>query len=1136
MTSGTVRIALFGQPRVVSEDGSREYVLPRKTLNVLGYLVLNSKRPPTRDAVAFSLFPDEDEDKARGSLRRNLSYLLSALPSTDDGEPYVIADADRVAWNPSAPAHVDVFAFERAIADGRDDDALAEYAGVLLPTLYDEWTTADRERLREAANDALARTIARDRSLRRFDAATISARRLLEDDPWREDIVRQLMSIRYEAADRAGALATFAQFAAQLSDEMHAEPMAETTAVRDAILRGARLATSEPSGGKRTASDAALPFVGREESMMRALERWHASADGSAGALFLAGEAGIGKSRFVTELARAIEREGGMTIVGETSAAGERHPYEAVIEALRSAPAMRSGEPSRLDQLLDEHSQATLSDDRSARLRLFGTIQKAVRELARARPLAIVLEDLHWAGPATIDLIGFLIEHLAAAPVLLVVTYRNDELPRSHFIRGLILEVERSERVTRLLLGRLVGLDAVRAVKDAAPPNLTDDALAAAVAWSEGVPLFLAEAVRDIAAGRAFSGDLNRVVGERLARLSSEGETALHYGAVLGSRFELETLAAATGWRDDELVDALASSMELGIIRAGARSRGLMFAFSHHLIHGAILARIPESDRTRIHAFVARALRTLFGGGERALEIAQHYAAGGDARHAAEYYANGARYALGVYANADARDAATAGLALTSAVEQDRELRYDLIATRERALARTVAPAERRDDAELLCELAGADEQRLCHGLERLIAALRNDKAAQRIAFARLEVLANSSERAAALFEKAVATEAFSDGEFRAASAAAVRASRHFDVLADPDASLRAQLLHVMALVYLGEPLEASEAIAALRPVAEGCSDPSLQMEFYNAAATTGTDGRRALALADAARSLECALLIGDRLAEAKSRLAVGWAAGAIGDGVRANAEYAQAITVFSDVGDMSGLSYAILNLAGSRGWFGDADGALSLLDELDALGLDQPWVILQGEAHRGTTLLRAGHLEPAERWFLSALKHARELGMAPYAAHIHAYLAEIAARRGRLPEACVELDAARAELAQLEQHVGVAQVHALGARVYAEMLDRVAARTSISAAVATTLETASCELPAKFWWDLAAASALLEDAAAADEFARKAARAFADEALSIPPDLAETYGRMSWNIDVFAYLSGREVTLTLAG
>jgi DNA-binding SARP family transcriptional activator/tetratricopeptide (TPR) repeat protein len=1137
LTSGTVRIALFGQPRVVSEDGSREYPLPRKTLNVLGYLILQSKRPPTRDAVAFTLFPDEDEEKARGSLRRNLFHLLSALPSTDGGEPFVRADAERVAWNPAAPAHVDVFAFERAIAEGRDDEALAEYGGMLLPTLYDEWTTADRERLREAANDALARTTARDRSLRRFDAASASARRLLDDDPWREDIVRQLMSIRYEAGDRAGALATFAQFAARMSQEMHADPMAETMAVRDAILRGTRLATSEPTAPKRPSNDAALPFVGRTDPLTSAIERWHASADGSTGALFVAGEAGIGKSRFVAELARAIEREGGVTIVGETSAGGERHPYEAVIEALRSTPALRAGGAAGLDRLLDEHAQATLSDDRSARIRLFGTIQKAVRELARARPLAIVLEDLHWAGPATIDLIGYLIERLAAAPVLFVGTYRDDELPRAHPVRGLIAEVERSERVTRLALERLTGADAAYAIAGAAPPNLTDAALAAAVAWSEGVPLLLVEAVRDIAAGRTVGGtDLSGVVGERLARLSSNAQTALHYGAVLGARFELETLAAATGWRENELVDALAPSMELGLIRVGARSRGLAFAFSHHVIHAATLACIPEVDRAPTHAFVARALRTLFTGGDRALEIAQHYAAAGDARHAAEQYAAGARYALDVYANADARAAATLGMDLTTTAERDRELRYDLIATRERALARMAASDEWRRDAEFLCELAGEDELRLCDGLERLIVALRNDKVAQRAAVARLGSLAETSGRAAALFEKAVATEAFFDGDFRTASAAAVRASRHFDALAEREASLRMQLLRVSAHFYLGDPMEAAEVVATLRPAAEACADLSLRMDFYFAAATTGSDGRRDLALADAGRSLECALLIGDRFAEAKARLAVGWAAGLAGDGARALHEYEQAVDVCSDIGDMLGVAGATLNLASARGWFGDAEGALRLLDELEALGLDQPWITLQGEVHRGMTLLRAGRLAMAERWFLSARAHAKELGTGPFAAHIHACLAEIHARCGRLPQACLELDAARVELEQLDLHVAVAQVHALAARVHAELLDVPAARGAIAAAVATAGDIPSLELSAKFYWDLAAVSELLGDAAAAGEFARKAARTFADEALSIPPDLAEAYGRMSWNIAAFAYLFGREVSVKLAG
>src|SRR5580658_6160295 len=91
----TIRIALLGQPRVLSADGSQEFPLPRKTLNVLAYLILNRKRPSTRDSVAFALFPDEDEEKARTSLRRNLSHLLAALP---DGRRYVKADLERVAW------------------------------------------------------------------------------------------------------------------------------------------------------------------------------------------------------------------------------------------------------------------------------------------------------------------------------------------------------------------------------------------------------------------------------------------------------------------------------------------------------------------------------------------------------------------------------------------------------------------------------------------------------------------------------------------------------------------------------------------------------------------------------------------------------------------------------------------------------------------------------------------------------------------------------------------------------------------------------------------------------------------------------------------------------------------------------
>ena len=97
-----------------------------------------------------------------------------------------------------------------------------------------------------------------------------------------------------------------------------------------------------------------------------------------------------------------------------------------------------------MEQLLDEHAQATLSDDRAARVRLFDSIQKAVLKLARARPLAIVIEDVHWAGAATIDLLGYLIDRLATAPVLIVCTYRDDELPAGHALRALVRDSQKA--------------------------------------------------------------------------------------------------------------------------------------------------------------------------------------------------------------------------------------------------------------------------------------------------------------------------------------------------------------------------------------------------------------------------------------------------------------------------------------------------------------------------------------------------------------------------------------------------------------------------------------------------------------------------------------------------------------------
>jgi DNA-binding SARP family transcriptional activator/tetratricopeptide (TPR) repeat protein len=1114
----SIRIALFGQPRVLSADGSREFPLPRKTLNVLAYLILNYRRPSTRDSIAFALFPDEDEERARNSLRRNLSYLLTALP---DGRQFVSADAERLAWNADAPASVDVIAFEEAVRDGRDADALAEYTGLLLPTLYDEWTVADRERLRDVYHEVLVRTIARERSDRRFEMATASAHRLLDDDPWREDVVRQLIAIRYEAGDRAGALATFERFAVRLREEMQAAPMPETIAIRDAVLRDVRLPSSEPRRVTPgvAASDPGLPFVGREAAMQVARACWHSAADGRSGVLFVQGEAGAGKSRFVTELARLVESEGGAVVRGYTAAGGEHRPYEAFVEALQGAP-----------DILDDHMKATLTDDRAARVRLFDAVRRRLSELSRRRVLVLVLEDMHWAGAATIDLLEFIVRRFEHEPILVVATYRSDELPRAHPIRSLRRQLHGRDGVAELALDRLSVTDAASAMRAALPAATEPAAIERAVAWAAGIPLLLNEAMRDLAAGRPSSApDIAGLVGERFARLSANAETALAFGALLGERFELSAIATVTGWRDDEIVEAIGEGIECGLLRATSRTPSLSFAFRHDLIRVAAVERIPEPDRTRAHGLIARALSAPGDGADaRAGEIARHFAAAGEPGRAAESYGRAARYALSVYANDDACEIATTGLALCDAADPaQRRLRYDLVACREESLTRIGALERRRADAKALVSLAQDDEAR-AGALERLFDAYREDDAMRGEVLDALEALARSSPRASRAFLFCSARDAFTHGEYAKARDAAVRAAQAFDAAGDSRSALLARFSLLGTLKVLAAFSEAEEAIKALRPVMESSDDLAMRAEFHRAASSALSEARRDVAIEDARRSLAFALRIGDRFAEARARQNVAAIVSKQGAYQEAIDEQERALAAYRDVGNEEGVAESILNLAAWRLHCGDFGECGRLLESLGSLDGYIPFTALKIAQLRGLLEARLGK-DTAERALLDVRHRAGVLALPLFRARLSRELAGVVASKGRSNDALDYVAEAIAELAPLENPATEAEAYALSARLRASLGDAPGARDHAAKAMSLV---AGIQSKGAIAWNAAAARALAGDDEAAMQLAETAVNAAVTEALGMPADLAETFLALPWHQHAVAYVWGRPVPL----
>ncbi|MDP9106368.1 MAG: AAA family ATPase, partial [Candidatus Eremiobacteraeota bacterium] len=330
-----LRICLFGGLRLLQSGRALKFAAPARAASLLAYLVVHREQQTSRDAIAFAFWPDDDEPRARANLRRHLALIAGALPS--GAEPPIVADNRSVRWNPLYPCTLDVAEFERLSAspDGAAD-ATALYLGDLLPTSYDEWILPERERLRSMHSANLERLAERYASAGDYASAIASTRALLLHDPWREDALRTLLSLRHAAGDRAGALQEYESFAQRLRRDLDVAPMPETVSRYESILR-----SREPAGGglasalERATAPATMPFVGRGEELLRLRQMWARAMRGLGGVAVISGEAGIGKSRLITEFGATVVAQGG-TIVAGAATFPEAMPYQAVIQALRS--------------------------------------------------------------------------------------------------------------------------------------------------------------------------------------------------------------------------------------------------------------------------------------------------------------------------------------------------------------------------------------------------------------------------------------------------------------------------------------------------------------------------------------------------------------------------------------------------------------------------------------------------------------------------------------------------------------------------------------------------------------------------------------------------------------------------------
>ncbi len=1123
-TGASVSIRLFGHADVSVAGAPVKFAKRATTLAMLALVILRRGAPISRESLAYTLFPEADESSALADLRRYLYLASKALPSRED-EPWLIVDADTVRWNDASGAFVDVVAFESLAADPHTQAAAIDlYAGDLLEDVYDDWVVAERERLRNRYLAILGESLERARAARDFPAAIAHAKRVLAADPWREDTLRALVAIRYESGDTAGALAEYENFSKRLRDELGVAPMPETVAVRASILRNdtvpgsvPRAAAAQPNAAPHT--DAMLPFVGRKYELSALRAAWGRAARGAGNLVLLSGEAGVGKSRLTAELARIAQAEGGRVFAG-TTGAPESMPYQALIEALRSAlplilarppaPARRDALARLLPELHDPASMQAelpeLSPER-ATSRLYDALIHVVRGLAAPRPLLLILEDLHWAGPASVDALGALVRDVGNAPVLIVATCRDEETPVDHPLRALQRALRTHRNVEEVALERLGEPEVAELV--ARVDGLRESAATLAqqlFAYSEGNALFLSEAIGGMLDDPCATFDVPAasvagLIGARVARLNDDARAVAEIAAVAGPGCNVALVREVSNLPAAAVARGLDELLDRRILREAGVRASYDYAFTHHLIAAAIYGEIEAGFRAQRHSRIARILERTSAAPR---EIARHFEAAGDGAMASGWYLSAARQAAAVHAYGDASE--LAGRALEHASSE--ELRAEALGVRETARGRSGDRSGQRADIDALERLAGGDPHRRFDALGRRVLLERSlgESSDEGRAVAALELLASELDEAArahALLQRAI------HAGLRSRPAEGIGPAREslaiYEGLGDGRGQLECLFQLVDFTTNTGD-LEASRRyLALMHERAGGLNDRVVEARALSVAATAALlrqEYRECFALTT--RSLELQLATNDREGEAGSHGRLAACAARFPDFATALREFELAARSYEAIGNKRGVAITSTNRAMlliRLGRFAEALASIERSNELFDV-VSERRTIAANKVNASFIKLQLGDAEAARELARSALDDATAIGFPVFEAAALANLGNAERALGDFDAALEHMEAGIALRRPLQEAPDFADDLADLILAYAD-----AGRGPQAMATAEELAEIgrggfdNSLWPHYIWWTMArgyAAGGDAERARSAETFAREALMQFA--------------------------------------
>ncbi|MFZ5910019.1 MAG: ATP-binding protein [Chloroflexota bacterium] len=752
-----LKIRLFG-PLAVEQDG-QSLPLPAsaQARDLLAYLALFHERQHSRSLLVGTFWPEQAEERARRALSQALWQIRRFFPDL------VTAEAETIGFSPQAPLWVDAQDFEKLVKSAvnvtsqetiRQDleQAVALYRADFLEGNYHDWVLLEREHLRELYLQALERLGQLEKSSGHYARALDLALRLSGAEPLNEAAHREIMRLHHLLGQPEAAARQFEQCRDVLRRELDVEPSPETLAVVEEINHLSERAAS----ATKTARESLIPtpLVGRETDRSALLQFLEGIFHKLGGLVLLEGEAGVGKTRLLQDLARDAEWRGAQVLWGSARETQERKPYAPLVEALQSGLS-----PLRVTQiqqvveriwlqtvfpLLSPHpalpaiEPAPPLPPAQEGARLVEAIARLIQGWADVTPLVLVLEDLHWADQDTFDLLAALTRRLSSRSILIIGSYRGEDARANPLVweglqainRGSLLSQRVLSRLDRQATGELIR----RSLGLASPAPLFEERL---FRETDGNPLFVLEALRALQDEGLLTRDENgtwstpwdektadyaelplppvveQVITRRLERLPSHLIPAIRLAAVLGGHFDFDLFLAVNDLPPQKLLEETRSLIQSNFLEETAAG----YRFSHEIIRQAVYEQMSAEIRVDIHRRVGEALEKLET--VQPATLAYHFAWGRNWCQAAHYHYQAGLQSMNAFAYAAAREHFSQAISFLEAAEVSTIEQFDLFAAREKVSDILGDRQAQSKDLEVMERIAHGDDARLCRAALR---------------------------------------------------------------------------------------------------------------------------------------------------------------------------------------------------------------------------------------------------------------------------------------------------------------------------------------------------------------------------------------------------------------------------------